>query len=232
MENLKKESDKSSIEKVDWLYERKGHDAEEYLMGKRFEDLKDEEEDLINKDVPGFDDAIAKRTESDMKLKMREDPLYAIKLKEEEARRRILDNPFKLKKLNKLKEKQQRKAEKKKSKKTHKEKSHKKHKKQNKSDDDESEKETNELLKKYMALKKSREGKELGGQKDDSSEDEDRKKQYGLNIKRKYPMSYQHNKVDYSKLDFKKAKPSTSKKNRKILTEEEKNERREKMLVN
>lgn len=231
---IKEEPGKNMIEKVDWLYEKRGHDSEEYLTGKRFEELK---EDTTEDPVPGFDDAIAKRSELDMKIKMREDPLYAIKLKEEEAKRRILDNPLNFKKLNSLKEKRKHKSEK--EKKSHKDKSHKKEKdRKNKNDSDE---ETNDLLKKYMSLKKINQGKDAkavmdhqaskSGDHSGSSDSEDHKKQYGLNIKRKYAMSYEHNKVDYSKLNFKTSKAS-SKRERTKLTEEEKEEKRREMMMN
>ena len=212
---------KNSTEKVDWIYEKRGHDTEEYLLGKKFDDLKDDDDENVADKVETFDDAIAKRSELDMRLKMREDPLYAIKLKEEEARRRVLQNPLKLKKLQKLKEKDK-KRENKKAKKSHKKEKLK----------DESDEEANDLLKKYLELKNIRKRK-AKNEGDDSSDSDDHKNvNFGLNIKRKYTMPNEHKKVDYSNLNFKTPQPSAThkKENRKKLTDEEKEKKRREMM--
>ena len=55
-------------------------------------------------DVPGalFQENIARRADMDMYAKIREDPLYQIRQKEEDSRKRLLQNPIKMKQLQKL----------------------------------------------------------------------------------------------------------------------------------
>ena len=49
-----------------------------------------------------FDEVIARRADLDMQAKMREDPLFEIRRKEEDARRKLLENPIKMKRLEKV----------------------------------------------------------------------------------------------------------------------------------
>ena len=49
-----------------------------------------------------FQDNIKRRADIDMQAKIREDPLYQIRQKEEESRKRLLQNPVKLKQLQRL----------------------------------------------------------------------------------------------------------------------------------
>ena len=42
-----------------------------------------------------------RRADVDMQVKMREDPLYAIRKREEEVKRRLLENPVRMKQLQK-----------------------------------------------------------------------------------------------------------------------------------
>ena len=49
-----------------------------------------------------FQDNIKRRADIDMQAKIREDPLYQIRQKEEESRKRLLQNPVKMKQLQKL----------------------------------------------------------------------------------------------------------------------------------
>ena len=59
---------------------------------------------LVCLDAPGalFQENIARRADIDMQAKIREDPLYAIRQKEEESRKRLLQNPIKMKQLQRL----------------------------------------------------------------------------------------------------------------------------------
>ena len=45
---------------------------------------------------------MARRADLDMQAKMREDPLYAIKQREEDAKRKLLENPIKMKQLQQV----------------------------------------------------------------------------------------------------------------------------------
>jgi hypothetical protein len=49
-----------------------------------------------------FSERVKANVALDMAAKMREDPLFAIKKKEEEAKRHLLENPVKMKQLQKL----------------------------------------------------------------------------------------------------------------------------------
>lgn len=104
--------DKSGNPKLEWMY-KTGQDLinrEEYLTGrkvdKQFEELTSEQNCVehevlpasISRNVAIFD----KHDQVDILRKQMEDPLVAIKQREMEARRKILENPVKLKELHRL----------------------------------------------------------------------------------------------------------------------------------
>ncbi|CAD5111245.1 DgyrCDS573 [Dimorphilus gyrociliatus] len=141
------ESEGSSKDQMKWMYSGDKVDEEEYLLGKKIPDkhfLKDEKEKPET--VPGsnFDDVIKRRTELDMQAKMKEDPFFMIKQKEEEAKKRLLQNPIKLKELQKIVQKPKKEKKKKKKKKRR----------------DSSSDSGDEIYKKYLELVKKKEEKE------------------------------------------------------------------------
>jgi len=124
---------------MDWMYKGlSGHvDREEYLTGRKidktFEMIEKEENPNANRseEESAFVNQIANNnfienlSKNDLIAKMREDPLFAIKMKQHEQRKEILQNPVKLKHLQEilktsLKKDKKHKKEKKKSKKKHK----------------------------------------------------------------------------------------------------------------
>lgn len=149
-----KGADAPPKDELGWMYKGDKPDSEEYLLGKRIDRYVDES--VMAMEKPGTAEAPAgalfseeflnKRADLDMQAKMREDPLFAIRKKEEDAKKRILSNPIKMKQLQQLvKEKEQeqevkKKAEKKKSKKSKK--------KGSQSDDSDGD----ELLNKYLSI--------------------------------------------------------------------------------
>lgn len=103
--------DKGKSQPLEWMYKGEKPELEDYLLGKRVD--KHVEKDEEPKDDHGvgaiFDDRIKANIELDMKAKMREDPLFAIKQKEEDVKRKLLQNPVKMKRLQKKIEEEQRK---------------------------------------------------------------------------------------------------------------------------
>lgn len=97
--------------KLEWMY-KTGQDLinrEEYLTGrkvdKQFEDLAAGENCVEHEVLPASisrKNALENNEQVDMIRKQMEDPLMAIKQKEMEARRKILENPVKLKELHRL----------------------------------------------------------------------------------------------------------------------------------
>lgn len=104
--------DSSGNPKLEWMY-KTGQDLinrEEYLTGrkvdKQFEDLTTGENCVEHEVLPA---SISRRKNEldnheqvDIIRKQMEDPLMAIKQREMEARRKILENPVKLKELHRL----------------------------------------------------------------------------------------------------------------------------------
>lgn len=98
--------------KLEWMY-KTGQDLlnrEEYLTGrkvdKQFENLTTGENCVEHEVLPASisrkKDAREDHEQVDIVRKQMEDPLVAIKQKEMEARRKLLENPVKLKELHRL----------------------------------------------------------------------------------------------------------------------------------
>lgn len=161
-ELLKKDSKGSKSSdggKLDWMYNKDSGkpNNEDYLLGKEITKLGDEEDrSHFDIAIPGTisansitDDVLEHNAAVDLQVKIREDPLFAIRKKEEDQRRRLLMNPVKMKQLQKMIEEKQ-KSEKKKKKK---DKKHKKHKHKSGSDSDD------DIVQKYLAILSKKEGK-------------------------------------------------------------------------
>lgn len=144
LHELLKDSKQAEEGKLSWMYKNKVDD-EEYLLGRRIDKSALNDPEPTTQNTPGalFTEVMTRRSEMDMQVKMREDPLYAIRKKEEETRRRLLEHPIKMKQLQKTIEQQ--KAEKKH--KDKKKKKKKKHKKNESSDDDD-----DDLLQQYLSI--------------------------------------------------------------------------------
>jgi len=97
---------KKKGERLDWMYAAAGGnqvDRELYLLGKPVDKAVDpmeqgKEEEMT---VPGasFMDDAGANTANDLAAKVRDDPLFLIKKKEEEKRKELLNNPVKMKQL-------------------------------------------------------------------------------------------------------------------------------------
>ncbi|XP_014667643.1 PREDICTED: pre-mRNA-splicing factor CWC25 homolog isoform X2 [Priapulus caudatus] len=113
-------------ENLGWMYNKPTVERDEYLMGRKvdraFEQLEGQhqEESILDKPGAKFGHNHGSST-IDSESKIREDPLLAIRMKEEEKKREIFNNPVKMKQLQKMAEERQ------KSKKNKKGKKHKKH---------------------------------------------------------------------------------------------------------
>lgn len=103
--------------KLEWMY-KTGQDLinrEEYLTGrkvdKQFEELTSGENCVEHEVLPASisrrKDVLGDRDQVDIIRKQMEDPLMAIKQKEMEARRKLLENPVKLKELHRLLKKEE-----------------------------------------------------------------------------------------------------------------------------
>ncbi|KAL1497118.1 hypothetical protein ABEB36_008128 [Hypothenemus hampei] len=129
-------------EKLDWIYKSANSlvEREEYLLGRKvdktLEQLNDEEKtkkivlptpknhvehECIPPSIRDFN-KIVQGEQVDLSAKLQEDPLVAIKKREEEARRQFLQNPIQLKKLQEALQKKELQKKKKKSKKKYSEK--------------------------------------------------------------------------------------------------------------
>ncbi|XP_013401604.1 pre-mRNA-splicing factor CWC25 homolog isoform X2 [Lingula anatina] len=138
-------NDEKSDKKIDWMYSDGKPKSEEYLLGKRIDNIDKEKEEAKNDSVGAlFEEAAAHNIQIDMQAKMREDPLFAIRKKEEEQRKRIIENPVKMKQLQKMVESQKKDKKKKK-----KEKKKKKHKSRSGSDTSESD---DDLVSTYLDI--------------------------------------------------------------------------------
>lgn len=104
--------DNSRNPKLEWMY-KTGQDLinrDEYLTGrkvdKQFEELTAGENCVEHEVLPASisrrHNAVDSHEQVDIIRKQMEDPLMAIKQKEMEARRKILENPVKLKELHRL----------------------------------------------------------------------------------------------------------------------------------
>ncbi|KAM6174526.1 pre-mRNA-splicing factor CWC25 homolog [Erethizon dorsatum] len=127
---------KKKEEKLDWMYQGPGGmvNRDEYLLGRPidkyvFEKMEEKEAGCSSETglLPGSIFAPAGANSLlDMASKIREDPLFIIRKKEEEKKREVLNNPVKMKKIKELLQMSLEKKEKKKKK--EKRKKHKKHK--------------------------------------------------------------------------------------------------------
>ncbi|ESO02120.1 hypothetical protein HELRODRAFT_188581 [Helobdella robusta] len=148
LEVLKESANSEPSKKIEWIYKEHNVDNEEYLLGRRIDKaITHELEAPQSENAPGalFNEIIARRSQQDMQLKMKEDPLYIIRLKEEEAKKRILENPLKMKKLQAM-------INTKSTEKEVKKKVKKKKKKRKRGGSSESSSEGEELLARYMAV--------------------------------------------------------------------------------
>lgn len=98
MIRLNREKQDPKEPRLEWIYTGDRTKSEDYLLGKKL--ASDAPEDPID------DDGAASST-IDLANKIREDPLYLIKKKEIEQKKKILDNPVRLKQLKELLERQE-----------------------------------------------------------------------------------------------------------------------------
>ncbi|KAK3594844.1 hypothetical protein CHS0354_005767 [Potamilus streckersoni] len=119
---LIQEKGKGDGKKLEWMYKEDKPDVEDYLLGKRIDKALEKQENSKEDDVGAlFNERIQANIAMDMQTKMREDPLFAIRKKEEEAKRRLLQNPVKMKRLQQMiDQKKTERKEHKKAKKKHK----------------------------------------------------------------------------------------------------------------
>lgn len=124
---------KARDERVDWLYKGPGTvNRDEYLLGKPIDKavdptlIEEEREKQALESGPGalFASIDTSNTSIDLEVKIREDPLFIIRKREEEAKKRLLNNPIKMKQLQELAVKDKGKKHKHKSKKKRKKISH------------------------------------------------------------------------------------------------------------
>ncbi|GAV07113.1 hypothetical protein RvY_16988 [Ramazzottius varieornatus] len=106
---------------MDWMYKKPTIDTEAFLLGKPVDRSLEQLENpegcpTSNEDIGGKPGALfleaAASAALEAEAKLREDPLYAIRKREEEQRRMLLNNPVRLKKLQKEMEEQKRHEEK------------------------------------------------------------------------------------------------------------------------
>ena len=95
---LNRDTRETQEPRLEWIYSGDKAQSEDFLLGKKF--------DADGKSIPVPDD-LAPTSTIDLASKIREDPLYLIKKKEIEQRKRILDNPVRLKQLKELLERQE-----------------------------------------------------------------------------------------------------------------------------
>ncbi|XP_019493987.1 PREDICTED: pre-mRNA-splicing factor CWC25 homolog [Hipposideros armiger] len=134
---------KKKEEKLDWMYQGPGGmvNRDEYLLGRPidkyvFEKMEEKEAGCSSETglLPGSIFAPSGANSLlDMASKIREDPLFIIRKKEEEKKREVLNNPVKMKKIKELLQMSLEKKDKKKKK--EKKKKHKKHKHRSSSSD-------------------------------------------------------------------------------------------------
>lgn len=148
---------------MDWMYRGEKNDTEDYLLGKSVDKMITGEQSA-GENTGGVGSLISERIKAnvalDMQAKMREDPLFAIRRKEEDARKRLLENPVKMKQLQKLVEQQKSRSQ------TKKDKKQKKKKKKKGRDSDSSDNE-GDLVNKYLSIltQKQKSGGPGDGQK-------------------------------------------------------------------
>lgn len=235
---------------MDWMY--KGisgiADREEYLMGRKIDKTfemmereenpnaaKDEEESaLINQIVQN--NLMENFSKNDMTAKMREDPLFAIQMKQQEQRKEILHNPVKLKHLQEIlkdslkKDKKHKRKEKKKSKKKHKSKKCKKSSEhQRKSSSEESSQEDSDVETKVKHLQ-SPERKEKDSRSHRHHEhSQQRERSHSESLRASSQRRYQHKSHSSRRPLYERPEKAPIKPR---LTEEEIERRRKEMMDN
>lgn len=94
---LKNESkDQNLSNKVEWLYSGDKIDRDAYLLGKPIDKL------LIEKEILKPKESEIAISAVDLANKIREDPLFEIKKQEIEAKKRLLENPMRMKQLKQM----------------------------------------------------------------------------------------------------------------------------------
>jgi hypothetical protein len=96
---LNREMKETPEPRLEWIYTGDRAKTEDYLLGKKYD------ADAATITAPPVD-SIGTST-IDLANKIREDPLYLIKKKEIEQKKKILDNPVRLKQLKELLERQE-----------------------------------------------------------------------------------------------------------------------------
>ena len=86
---------------VKWMYEgaNSSIDREQYLLGKRISKVPEDKGDFIVENTTNDNLSVSVLERLDYESKVREDPLFAIRKKEDEKRRELLSNPVKRKRL-------------------------------------------------------------------------------------------------------------------------------------
>lgn len=105
VKELLKEKEKCGS-RLEWMYHENKPDNEDFLLGKKIEKVCDQEQKQNDSYGALFQERIQHNIEMDTKAKMREDPLFAIRKMEDDAKKRLLDNPVKMKQLQKTIQKQ------------------------------------------------------------------------------------------------------------------------------
>jgi len=98
MLRLNREKHEPQEPRLEWIYTGDRTKSEDYLLGKKYDG--DSQSNIISED-----NTITSTI--DLANKIREDPLYLIKKKEIEQKKRILENPVRLKQLKELLERQE-----------------------------------------------------------------------------------------------------------------------------
>jgi len=95
---------KKKNEKLDWMYAGPQVNHEEYLLGRKIDknvDILKEDEKPDDKPGASFMPDISDPVK-DMAAKIKEDPLFLIRKKEEESKKELVQNPIKLRKLKEM----------------------------------------------------------------------------------------------------------------------------------
>ncbi|CAB3993304.1 Hypothetical predicted protein [Paramuricea clavata] len=100
---------KKKSDRLEWMYSAPGHSGvnhEEYLLGKSIDKAVDPlaANDEKNAEAPGasFMDNDSPNASNDLAAKIRDDPLFMIKKKENEKKKELLKNPVRMKQLQQM----------------------------------------------------------------------------------------------------------------------------------
>ena len=100
---------KKKSDRLEWMYSAPGHagvNHEDYLLGKAIDKAVDPlaTNDAKNADAPGasFMDSDSPNASNDLATKIRDDPLFMIKKKENEKKKELLKNPVRMKQLQQM----------------------------------------------------------------------------------------------------------------------------------